>query len=65
MKITRVGVELAKNVFQLHGVELSGECIWKRKLSHKNWLSVLLKETDPSVSASCVERVEVPPHCQR
>ncbi|MEZ5518166.1 MAG: IS110 family transposase [Gammaproteobacteria bacterium] len=48
MKITRVGVDLAKNVFQLHGVDRSGKCVWKRKLSRKNWLKVLLKETGPS-----------------
>src|SRR5210317_213672 len=48
MKITRVGVDLAKNVFQLHGVDRSGKLVWKRKLSRKNWLKVLLKETDPS-----------------
>jgi len=48
MKITRVGVDLAKNVFQLHGVDRSDKLIWKRKLSRKNWLKVLLKETDPS-----------------
>jgi len=48
MKITRVGVDLAKNVFQLHGVDRSGKLVWKRKLNRKNWLKVLLKETDPS-----------------
>ncbi len=47
MKITRVGVDLAKNVFQLHGVDRSGKLVWKRKLSRKNWLKVLLKETEP------------------
>ena len=47
MKITRVGVDLAKNVFQLHGVDRSGNCVWRRKLSRKNWLKVLLKETEP------------------
>jgi len=48
MKITRVGVDLAKNVFQLHGVDRSDKLVWKRKLSRKNWLKVLLKETDSS-----------------
>ena len=48
MKITRVGVDLAKNVFQLHGVDRSDKVVWKRKLNRAKWLKVLLKETDPS-----------------
>lgn len=48
MKITRVGVDLAKDVFQLHGVDRSDQCVWKRKLSRKKWLGTLLKETDSS-----------------
>ena len=27
MKINRVGVDLAKNVFQLHGVDRKGKCV--------------------------------------
>jgi len=46
MKITRVGVDLAKNVFQLHGVDRPDKLVWKRNLSRKNWLKILLKETD-------------------
>ena len=33
MKISRVGVDLAKNVFQLHGVDRNGETVLKRRLS--------------------------------
>ncbi len=33
MKINRVGVDLAKNVFQLHGADRRGKAIWKRRLS--------------------------------
>jgi len=32
MKLIRVGVDLAKNVFQLHGVDRSEKTIWRRKL---------------------------------
>jgi hypothetical protein len=32
-KITRMGVDLAKNVFQLHGVDRTGTCVFKRRLS--------------------------------
>jgi transposase len=35
MKISRVGVDLAKNVFQLHGVDRHGETVLKRRLSRE------------------------------
>ena len=47
MQITRVGVDLAKNVFQVHGVDESGECIWKRKLRRANWLETLTMKLEP------------------
>ena len=42
-KITRVGVDLAKNVFQLHGVDRTGKCVFTRRLSRSQWLNVLVK----------------------
>jgi transposase len=30
MKITRVGVDIAKQVFQVHGASRSGRAVWKR-----------------------------------
>ncbi|MEJ2178706.1 MAG: IS110 family transposase, partial [Gammaproteobacteria bacterium] len=41
MKITRVGVDLAKKVFQVHGVDVAGRQVWKRQLKRCSWLSVL------------------------
>ncbi len=32
MKITRVGIDLAKNVFQIYGVDPQGKTILRRKL---------------------------------
>jgi hypothetical protein len=32
MEINRVGVDLAKNVFQLHGADRRGKAVWKRRL---------------------------------
>jgi hypothetical protein len=37
MKINRIGVDLAKNVFQLHGADHKDKAIWKRKLSRDKW----------------------------
>jgi transposase len=47
MKISRVGVDLAKNVFQLHGVDRHGETVLKRRLSREKWISVLIKSAEP------------------
>ena len=43
IKLTRIGIDLAKNVFQLHGVDQSGNCVFKRRLSRSQWLDVLCK----------------------
>jgi transposase len=47
MKIRRVGIDLAKNVFQLHGVDRSGKAVWKRKLTRNKWLNTLMDVTEP------------------
>jgi transposase len=47
MKLSRVGVDLAKNVFQLHGVDRHGKVVWKRRLSRAKWLQVLLEQVEP------------------
>jgi transposase len=47
MKLSRVGVDLAKNVFQLHGVDRHGKAVWKRRLSRAKWLQVLLDQMEP------------------
>lgn len=38
MKYTMIGVDLAKNVFQLHGASLTGEVRFRRKLSRGQFL---------------------------
>jgi len=47
MKISRVGVDLAKNVFQLHGVDRHDQTVLKRRLSRDKWISVLIKTAEP------------------
>lgn len=46
-KLSRVGVDLAKNVFQLHGVDRHGESAWRRRLTRNDWLKVLLDKVEP------------------
>lgn len=41
MEIIRVGVDLAKNVFQVHGVDARERPVWRRSLRRQQWLSVL------------------------
>lgn len=47
MKLIRVGVDLAKNVFQVHGIDRSEKPVWRRKLSRANWLETLLETIEP------------------
>jgi len=37
MEIKRVGVDSAKNVFQLHGADRKDKTVWIRKLSSAKW----------------------------
>ena len=47
MKLIRVGVDLAKNVFQVHGVDRHEKAVWRRQLNRKNWLKVLQETVEP------------------
>jgi transposase len=47
MKIKRIGVDLAKNVFQLHGVDCKEHVVLQRRLQRASWLKMLLDKTEP------------------
>jgi len=47
MKLSYVGVDLAKNVFQLHGVDRSGKAVWRRRLRRHQWIRVLRETVEP------------------
>ena len=47
MKIIRVGVVLAKNVFRVHGVDRNEKPVWKRKLKRDEWIKALLEKIEP------------------
>ncbi len=47
MKIRRVGVDLAKNVFHVHGVDRDEKPVWRRRLTRGKWLKALLERTEP------------------
>lgn len=42
MKIIRVGVDLDKNVFQVHAVDRCEQVVWRKRLSRSQWLAALL-----------------------
>lgn len=46
-KLSRVGIDLAKNVFQIHGVDRHDKTVWQRRLKRGNWLKVLLDKIEP------------------
>jgi transposase len=47
MRLIRVGVDLATNVFQLHGVDHSEKTVWRRKLVRGDWIEELLERIEP------------------
>jgi len=47
MKLSYVGVDLAKNVYQLHGVDRHGKAVWKRRLRRGQWLQALIDKVEP------------------
>jgi transposase len=47
VRLIRVRVDLAKSVFQVHGVDRSKEAVWRRKLTREDWLKVLLEPIEP------------------
>jgi hypothetical protein len=40
MKVIRIGVDLAKNVFQVHGVDRFEKPVWRKKLSRTDWIAL-------------------------
>jgi len=55
MKLSRVGVYLAKNVFQLHGVDRTGQSVWRRRLRRDQWnaLTALVRNHDDKLAGLC------------
>jgi len=47
MKIKRIGVDLAKNVFQLHGVDCKEQVVLQRRLKRASWLKALFSKAEP------------------
>ena len=49
MKLTRVGVDLAKNIFQLHGVDRAERPVWCKRLKRNRWIEEIEQNVEPGV----------------
>ena len=47
MNITRIGVDLAKNVFHVHAVDRHAHVQWSAKLSRSKWVAAICKRVEP------------------
>ena len=47
MKLTRIGVDVAKQVFQVHGVDKHEQPVWRHRLSRDRWLKAVLEVAEP------------------
>jgi len=47
MKLTRIGLDIAKQVFQLHGTDRFERTVWRRRLSRDRWVQALRDVAEP------------------
>ena len=47
MKITTIGIDLAKNVFQLHGVDERGKVVLRKQL-RRDQMAIFLPSYNPA-----------------
>ena len=47
MEIIRIGVDLAKSVFHVHGVDSKEKPVWRHRLSRDKWLGALIERVAP------------------
>ncbi len=47
MKLARAGVDLAKQVFQVHGVDRAERPVWCQRLKRNRWIADLERAADP------------------
>jgi len=47
MQLTRIGIDIAKQIFQVHGVDRHEQPIWRKRLSREQFLKAVLKAAGP------------------
>src|SRR6478672_4160619 len=46
-ELMRIGVDLAKNVFQVHGVDRREHAVWRKRLQRDRWLQAIAEVAPP------------------
>ncbi len=46
-ELTRIGVDVAKQVFQVHGVDRHEQPVWPRRLPRDRWLRAVAEAAPP------------------
>jgi len=47
MKLMRIGIDLAKSVFQIHCVDGHEQPVWRQRLPRDRWLQTVLEKIEP------------------
>ena len=47
MNANRIGVDLAKSVFQAHGVDAKERVVWRQRLTRGRWLEAVCARLEP------------------
>lgn len=47
MKITRIGVDIAKSVFHVHAIDRHGRVQWRQKLKREQWIAAVIEHAEP------------------
>lgn len=47
MKITRIGVDIAKSDFHVHGIDRHGHVQWQAKLKREQWIAAVCEHAEP------------------
>lgn len=62
-EVSIIGVDLAKQVFQLHGATVEGEVVYRKKLSRKQFLTFMQAHPRCSVAMeACATAIIGPEH---
>jgi transposase len=58
--ITTIGLDIAKSVFQVHGVDAAGQLVMRRQLKRRRVLAFFAHENKSTVTAELVRGIWLP-----
>ena len=62
MQVTRVGVDLAKHVFRVHGVDRAERPVWCKRLRRERWIREI-ENTSPKTGVLASGEESIYGHC--